>query len=243
MYIDNASFIGSDMTNVHLNVFSGDNADFSGAQMTTALITGNLQGATFNNMYAPGITISQAYLQGAIFDGSYMQNSWIVNNDLSNATFFRVDLSNSDITSASQPQHWWNWTNFENASFNQAILVDSSLIGNFKNASFTYANMKDSLISGNWTDSNLLRADLSRATFTNVDLSGAYFHDVDLSFASLDTNVNITNEYGGLDTDFSYSYWYQTEWIDGTRCNENPVHWGPDPDTVSCDSDGNLINI
>jgi len=241
--IDNATFGSADMTNVQLSVSSGNNADFSGAEMTNALITGNLQGATFSGMYAPGVKITQAHLQGAVFANSNLQNSWIVNNDLSDATFYGADLSESEITSASQPQHWYNWTNFENTTFYQATLIGSSLIGNFKNASFAYADMEDSFISGNWTDSNLLRADLRHATFSLVDLSGATLEDTDLSFAFLSNNVNITNGDGSLATWFGYSYWYQTEWIDGTRCNENPVHWGNDPSARTCDANGTAIDV
>ena len=106
--------------------------------------------------------------------------------------------------------------------------------------------MEDARLSGNWTGVHFSESQMEGVVFTLIRLNGATFYATQLSFASFSGYphpVSISASDGSLDVMFSGSYWHQTVWIDGAICDVNPVYWGQDPDTVSCDSDGNLINI
>ena len=139
-----------------------------------------------------------------------------------------------------------DFSTFNGSSFDGSRLVGTTLIGNFTNTTFVESDMEDSHLAGNWTNAQFTNSKMEGVVFTLIRLNGANFYGAQLSFASFlqyPHPVSISSSDGSLDVIFSNSYWHQTVWIDGARCDENPVHWGQDPDTVSCDSDGNWINL
>ena len=165
---------------------------------------------------------------------------------MSNSNFDGADLTEAEMTSAYNPAEWYNFSTFENSSFISTRLVDATLVGNFTNSTFESSDMEDAFLAGNWTNVVFSNAQMEGARFSLIILNGATFYNTQLNFASFRGQphpVTIADEIGSLDVNFQNSYWYQTVWIDGTRCNENPVYWGQDPSSVSCDNDGNWFNI
>ena len=233
------------LSQTHIMSSNFNNASLEYADISDSLIAWTeMKNTSLSYVDASGSSISFNQFQGSVLESSYLQHSHWVNNNLSNSIFDKADLTESEMTSAYNPAEWWNFSTFENSSFNSARLVDATLIGNFTNSIFSGADMEDAFLAGNWTGVQFSHAQMEGVVFSLIRLNGANFYSTKLSFASFleyPHPVSISDTDGALDVVFSYSYWHQTVWIDGAICNVNPVHWGSDPNTVSCDSDGNLL--
>jgi len=157
------SFRGRDLRLAVLNFSDLRKADFSGAQLQGARLSGELQGASFLGAQLQGADLIGA-LQGASLTGAQLQGARL-SGELQGASFLGAQLQGADLIGALQ-----------GASLTGAQLQGARLSGELQGASLIRAQLQGADLSG----AQLQGADLSEA-----QLQGASLHRAELQGARL----------------------------------------------------------
>ena len=165
--LENADFIGVDLSGVYLSNADLYNANFQNANLSNA----NIRGANLSEANLDNACLRNAVLNYANLSDARLVNSNLCHADLSGAIIINSDLRKSDLN---------------NAIFRRACLIYSNL---------SYANLTEAcLISANLDYANLIGSNLHCANLTDASISNVKLSDANLNDANLyNANLSGTN--------------------------------------------------
>jgi len=207
---DGAFLNGSNFESVNMSA-SFKNAEFYGAYLYNAVLSGNFELASLRNVNGGDFgrltgNFAEANLSGATFNNAELSGNFanaVINGSYYNSVFSGL-FTNAQITNITAA--WGNLSgDFTGAAFAGIDLSGATLGGNFREAQLQQIITNDStILNGNFSDLNLrglylrgvhLNGVFDSADFTDANLSGAQldgsfrgsiFTRTDLSYAQLE---------------------------------------------------------
>lgn len=139
--LGSASFPHADLTNAVFSDANLANVDFSSATVTGASLDGtNCRNATFDDADMADVSFDGADLRDATFrSGTTLVGATFVGTNLTGTDFVDADLSHTDLTNATAID-----ANFQHANFQHALLTGSDC----RRASFVNALLYDTVLMG-----------------------------------------------------------------------------------------------